>query len=249
MLPILFVLLPFIQSCFFGVAQRPKTLGYGNYSGSIYVAFQTIPDPDLRRQLEKQGYTILPSGGFELGYGVMDMLDVGFHVSGAGIGPFMKIATFKRRYRGIEHEFNITPYILYDFFITQSIALRGNAVYSWKFNRYFEPYVFYQFYWNPYLEELTGFKFLGNVGNGYYHFYGGGININVFFSKRRKKPDVNVSAEIGFTFVELQQARIVPVFNLGIGVGGATLLECFDERGERKFCIWDILLLPFYERD
>jgi len=245
----------FLNGCFFGIFQRPKTIGEGNIDFSVGSSFQFAPNPYDREKIEERGYYLFPNIALDFSYGVLNGFDIGFHFSGAGLGPFIRFDVYKKKVRKVEQEFLIAPYLLYDPLISQSLALRLDAIYSWTISKYFEPFVFYQAYYNPYFDEFAenklGAKPVGNIGSGYYHFFGGGAGINWYIQKKRKLelPDIRFNFEIGLVPVRIaSENKIIPVFNFGLGAGGIGLFSCYKEKETfyREFCPGDIIMNIIY---
>ncbi len=221
-----------LNGCFFGMLHRPGTLGKGNWDASIYGAFQFLPNPDIRQEIQDAGYITTSSMGMDLMVGATDRIDVGFHAATDGIGPFARFAALRFYHGSIRNELTISPYLLYEPFVSQSVAARVDLTYSWKLNPYFEPYVLYQGYYNPYFdryfENEVGASPIGNVGGGYHHFYGGGAALNLYFDRaslRRNQPDLTINMELLLTTVLLPDNRVVPVFHFGFGVSGRQALR------------------------
>ncbi len=245
---IFIILLIFLNGCFFGIFQRPKTLGEGNFDISIGASLQFTANPYDRQDIEKAGYHLYPNLGFIFAYGVMNGFDVGFAIFGAGIGPFFRFDLYKKKIKGVENEFLLAPYILYDPFFSKSVAARIDAIYSWQINKNFETFIFYQLYYHPYFQNFLDPKPLGYMGNGFYNFIGFGGNINIYFERKykNKTPDLRFNLEFGFLPVYLQNnQKFIPVFNFGLGFGGDVLFKCRTERG-RVYCPSDILLNLLY---
>ena len=243
----------FLQGCFFGILHRPTTLGKGKWDASFYGAIQFLPNPDIREEVEKAGYTTTINTGMDIMLGATDRVDVGFHWAADGLGPFVRLGLL-RFYRGRSvSELVFAPYILYEPFISKSVAGRFDLVYGWKLNPYFEPYVFYQGYYNPYFEkyfeQMAGYKPIGNVGGGYYHFYGIGSAMNIYFNRRSMRkhvPDLTFNMELSFTGLNLS-GRIIPVFHFGIGISGASAFRILffnpDDRHSRGGLFFNLLKL------
>jgi len=241
---IFIISLIFLNGCFFGIFQRPKTLGEGNLDISVGASFQFTANPYDRQDIEKTGYSLYPNVGFMFTYGVINGLDVGFAVFGAGMGPFLRFDLYKEKFKGVENEFLLAIYPLYDALFSKSIGLRIDAIYSWQINKNFEPFLFYQLYYHPYFQDFLDPKPLGHIGNGFYHFIGFGSNINIYFERKYKTPDLRFSFEFGLLPVYYNQ-KFIPVFNFGLGFGGDGLFKCRKERG-RIYCPSDILLNFLY---
>ncbi len=243
------LILIFLSGCFFGVYQRPKTLGEGNMDFTMGVSLQFTTNPYDRREIESKGYGLLPNIGIDFSYGVLDNIDIGFRIfSGAGIGPFARFAIFKQKINKVENELLVAPFVLYDPFISNSMAFKLDAIYSWQINKYFEPFIFYQVYYHPYFEKFMeaqlGVKPLGNV-NGFYQFFGVASGFNIYLvkaktKKKRVEPDLRFNLESGLILTYLEQSkRLIPVFNLGLSFGGRGLFSCYKERENGKiyeFC-------------
>ncbi len=221
-----------LNGCFFGMLHRPGTLGRGNWDASIYGAFQFLPNPDVRQEIQNAGYITTSSLGMDIMVGATERVDVGFHAATDGIGPFVRFAALRFYHGSVRNELTISPYFLYEPFISKSIAARVDLTYSWKLNPYFEPYVLYQGYYNryfePYFESAVGARPIGNVGGGYYHFYGGGTALNLYFDRaslRRGQPDLTINMELLMTTVLIPDSRIIPVLHFGFGVSGRQALR------------------------
>ncbi|MEO0151067.1 MAG: hypothetical protein ABIL52_03620 [candidate division WOR-3 bacterium] len=244
----LFILI-FLNGCFFGIYQRPKTLGEGNMDFSFGASFQFTTNPYDRRDIESNGYRLLPNLGFDFAYGVLNGFDVGIHFSGAGLGPFARFSLFKQKINYVENEFILAPFVMYDFLFSKSVGLRLDAIYSWQLNRYFEPFIFYQVYYHPYFEKFAseplGGKPVGNIGSGFYHFFGLASGFNIYLTKKKSKkepPDLRFNFELGFLPVELaSQNKIIPVLNFGVSFGGSGLFTCYRD-GYYQFCPGDIFI-------
>ncbi len=248
------VLFIFLNGCFFGVYQRPKTLGEGNYDFSAGASFQFTTNPYDRKDLEIRDYGLAPNFGFSFAYGVINGIDIGFNLSGAGMGPFGRFSIFKQKYRKVENEIIFAPYVLYDPFFSKSLGLRVDFIYSWQISKYFEPFIFYQLYYHPYFEEFSyedlGYKVVGRLENGTYHFFGVGGNFNIYLAKTTKKskylnPDIRFNMEFGLLpvlyEVQSNKTKFLPIFNFGLSFGGKGLFECYGY-GRGKYCPGDIFL-------
>ncbi|MCS7244525.1 MAG: hypothetical protein N2504_00840 [candidate division WOR-3 bacterium] len=246
-----FLFIIFLSGCFFGIYQRPRTVGEGNFDFSTGFALQFTSNPIDREYIEARGYGLL--GNFNIGfsYGILKGLDVGFNLSGAGLGPFLKIELYNKKIGKTRHIFSITPYFLYDPFFSNSLGFRGDAIYTFVVNKYFEPFVFYQAYYHPYFEEFfqasAGYKPLGNVGNGYYQFFGLGSGFNIYIQQKRKSskdisPDFRFNIELGFFPVYLSEnRRVIPILNFAISFGGPGFFKCYRIEKE-TFCPGGIFL-------
>jgi hypothetical protein len=246
----LFCLL-FLSGCFFGIYQRPQTIGEGNFDFSLYASFQITTNPYDRRDLKNSGYGLFSNLGFDFLYGITDLTDFGFHFSGAGLGPFLRFAVYDEKIRGIRNQFLIAPYILYEPIFSQSLGFRLDAIYSWRASKFFEPYIFYQMYYHPYFEEFfynqVNLKPLGRVGSGFYHFVGFGSNFNIYLERSFKTPDIRFNFELGLMGAYLEsQRRFIPVINMGLGFGGSGLFKCYRSKGKREFCPGDVFFNIIY---
>jgi len=246
-----FFYLIFLGGCFFGISQRPQTLGEGNFDFSAYVSFQTTTNPYDREKLKKYKYGLFPNFGFDFLYGVTNYIDVGFHFSGAGLGPFFRFAIFDEKISGIKNQFLIAPYILLDPIFSKSLALRSDAIYSWGINKFFEPYLFYQIYYHPYFEEFfynqTKLNPLGRFGSGFYHFLGFGSNFNIYLEKQTKIPDIRFNLELGFMGAYLEnENKLIPIINIGLGFGGPGLFKCYRSEGKKEFCPAEVFFNIIY---
>ncbi len=242
----IFIILIFSNGCFFGIYQRPKTLGEGNLDVSVGASIQFTANPYDRQDIEKMGYALYSNLGFALAYGIYNGVDVGFAIFGAGMGPFLRFDLYKEKIKGVENELLLAPYLFYDPFFSKSVGARVDAIYSWQIDRYFEPFIFYQLYYHPYFQDFLDPKPLGNIGSGFYHFIGLGSNINIYFERRSKTPDLRFNFEVGFLPVYFEaNKKLIPVFNFGLGFGGDGLFKCRYESG-RTYCPSDIILNILY---
>lgn len=239
----IFLFTIFLGGCFFGIYQRPRAVGEGNFDFSSGFAFQFVPNPKDKEYIEANEYGLL--GNFNIGfsYGIYKGLDVGLQLSGAGFGPFLKIELYNKKIGKTRNIFSITPHFLYDFLFSNSVSFRADAIYTFVANKYFEPFIFYQAYYHPYFEEYFranfGYKPLGNVGGGYYQFFGFGSGFNIYIQHKGRKskdisPDLRFNIELGFFPVYFGQSRkIVPVMNLAMSFGGPGFFKCYRTEGGR----------------
>ena len=240
------IFLIFLSGCFFGIYQRPKTLGEGNLDLSVGASIQFTANPYDRRDIEKMGYALYPNLGFALAYGIYNGIDVGFAMFGCGMGPFLRFSLYKEKIKGVENEFLIAPYVLYDPIFSKSVGARIDAIYSWQINKNFEPFIFYQLYYQPFFQDFLDPKPLGNIGSGFYHFIGFGSNINTYLDRRAKTPDLRFNFEFGFLPVYFEaNKKLVPVFNFGLGFGGDGLFKCRREKSG-VYCPSDVIMNILY---